>query len=334
MLRHIVTAAILLILAATVSPAAQTDGGGTRIVLRESVIVSGDLIEVGDVADVAGAAAAEVSALRLGNAPWPGHARKISRVLVKVRLASEGYDLQSVDVSGSHVCVVKLDSVRVESEEIVAAARQHLESRFPEGGPEVTLELLNEVPPVVLAAGEEPIEFKVSRHGSAPPVGTVRVDVELVRAGARLKTVPVSLMVRQYKTVAVARRRIAPGENVSPAKVTLVRREIDPSLRGCVCSTDELSDQVAGRTIYPGQIITRRALRAAPKPVVIEHNQRVFLIVETETLRAVTLGKSMQRARAGELVRVRNLSSNREVVGIAADDSTVHVLMGGHTDGL
>lgn len=332
MLKQTARAVAILILAAGVCRAEQTAGGFTSIALKESATVSHDLIQVGDIADVEGGIAAEVAGLNLGNAPWPGHARKISRVLVKVRLVSAGYDLKSIQITGSDVCVVELDSVRVEPAEIVAAVRQYLESRFPEGGPEVTLELLNEVAPVVVAAGAEPIEFKASQHGSAPLVGTVRVDVELVRGGVRLKMVPVSFMVRHYNTVAVARSRIAPGESLTPARVAFLRREIDPALRACVCSADELRGQVAGSAIYPGQIITRQALRLAPTPVVIESNQCVFLVAETETLRAVTLGKALGRARAGEMVRVKNLSSGREVVGIAADDSTVHVLMGGYSD--
>ena len=59
----------------------------------------------------------------------------------------------------------------------------------------------------------------------------------------------------------------------------------------------------------------------------------VFLVVETETLRVVTIGKSLCRARRGETASARNISTGREVVGVAVGDSTIQVFLGGPSNG-
>jgi flagella basal body P-ring formation protein FlgA len=68
------------------------------------------------------------------------------------------------------------------------------------------------------------------------------------------------------------------------------------------------------------------------KSLVINPNQQVFLVVQTPTLRAVTVGRSLSRARLGEVARAQNVSTGREVVGIAVDGSTIQVRLEGQTD--
>ena len=305
------------------------DGGLIEVTLKESAVVSADLIELRDVALLAEGAPAEVGRLRLGNSPWPGQVRRISRVLLKVRLVSAGFDLSRLEFKGSDACLVELESLRTEGDEIVAAARRHLEAQFPADGPEVQIELLQQVRPVLVPAAGGPVELSPSFYGVGPPLGSVRVDVDVVRDGKCLKKVPVSFSVKVYEQVAVAMRRIGAGEALTGANVSFVRRNTAHAAGVCLRAREELSGKVAARSIRAGQTITRRAVTEAEKPLVIDLNQRVFLVVETRTLRAVTVGKSLGRAREGEVARAKNLRTGREVVGLAMGDSTIRVFLEG-----
>ncbi len=231
-------------------------------------------------------------------------------------------------------CIAAFDVVNAEyAQAIVSAARRQLESHFPVGGPDAQIELLRAVPPVLVPAGTGAPQLNAALQGSAPPLGNVRVDVGIVRDGARLQKVPVSSLVRLYKQVAVARTGIARGESVTSENVTFARREVG-SVRGAsVDSPGELEMKVAARAILPGQIITRDMLCRPEQPVAIELNQRVFLVVETKTLRVVTVGKSLCRARRGEIASARNMSTGREVVGVAVGNSTIQVFLGGPSNG-
>ncbi len=304
------------------------------ISLRDKALVCGEIISLADVALLGEDVPAEVARLPLGNGPWPGNVRRISRVLLKIRLASAGHELKSFRFEGASLCEVGLASIRLDPEQIIKTARRYLESHFPAGGPDVQTELLNKVRPVLVRASEEPLELRAAIAGAGVPVGTVRVEVEVLRGGARLKRIPLSFLVRLYQTVAVARNQIAPGARMGPRDITFARREIGSARATCVVRLDELEGMVAASRIQPGQIVTHDLLRRAEAPVVIEPNQRVFLVVETKTLRVVTLGKSLCRARRGQIARARNLATGREVVGIAHDDSTIHVSLGGPSDDL
>lgn len=316
-------------LAAAACPAARAEDGPARISLRDKAILTRDVIRLADVAELGEGVPAGAAGLSLGNAPWPGNCREVSRALIKVRLVSAGFDLSRFSFCGSDVCVAELDTVRVEPDAIVAAARECLESFFPEGGPDVQIELLREVQPVELPAAGGPPELRAAVSGSGVPLGSSRVDVSVIRDGARLKRVPVGFSVRLSRRVAVAADRIASGQRLGPADFTLATRDVTSLGDGCFSAPEELAGKVASRTIQPGEVITRRMVDDAQSPLVIKANQRVFLLVQTETLRVVTLGRAVAPARKGEMARAKNLTTGRDVVGIAVDDKTIQVPLGG-----
>ncbi len=304
------------------------EDGPWQVELMGEALVSGETVRLADVSELGEDVPEAVREIPLGNAPWPGWVREVSIELVKVRLVSAGFPIERFDFSGSSRCAVSLDSLEVAADLIAAAAREHVAGCFPEGGPDVEIELVREVTPVkVPAAGGVP-ELRASYYGSGAPVGTVRVDVDLVRDGERLKRVPVSLLVRIHDQVAVSRRNISTGEELSEANADLVRRDVTALSGSYLRTLEALSGKAAARPILAGQALTERNTREAEKPVVIERNQRVFLVVETSTLRAVTLGKALERARLGEVARAENLSTGREVAGIAVAKGKIMVPIG------
>lgn len=319
-------------LTAALCAAAHAEDTRVEIALKQSALVSRDVIRLADVARLGEGAPEEASKLSLGNAPWPGSGREISRALIKVRLASAGLDLSRFAFTGGEVCLVELDTIRIEPDEIVAAARRCLASFFADGGPEVRIELLREVLPVLVSAAGGRPELRAAVAGGGVPTGNVRVDVSIVRGGVRLKRVPVGFAVRLYKRVAVAAETIPSGDRFKTKSLTFALRDMTSVRGGCFYSPERLIGKVASRTVKPGEIITRRMAGEAEAPLVIEANQRVFLVVRTRTLRVITLGRALARARKGEIARAKNLTTGREVVGVAVDDSTIQVFLGGASD--
>ncbi len=313
-----------LIAAAVVSAGAEEPA---RVVLRAEASVSAERILLGDVADLPRQAPAELHQLPLGNAPWPGHGRQISRMLVQARLISSGYDTL-LPVGGAQVCLVKRPAARVSGEAIAEAAVHCVRARFPEGGPEVLISVRSQPEDVLVGEGEPP-ELRPSVAGTAAPVGKVRVDVDLLRDGLLLKRVPVSLQVSPYDRVAVASKPVSAGERLSAEKVAFTRLDLSSLQGDCLTAWAQIEGQVASRTIAPGEVIRRGMLRQPEPPVVIRPNERVFLVVRTKTLRAVTLGRATRSARLGEVATARNLTTGREVSGVACEDGAILVTLAG-----
>lgn len=303
----------------------------TTVALKKEVTVKGNSIVLGRVADFDGEIPDKLPALSLGNAPWPGRAREISRVLVKARMLSAGFEMGRFRFGGEDTCLVKMKALRVQPDRIVEAAKENVRSRFPGPEPEVDVQLRGRVRPVLVAPGSPP-ELRAAPSGRAGPAGDVRVNVDVLRGGKLLERVPVRLEVRLHRRVAVARTRIAAGEALNSENVSFVRRDVTRVHGTPFGNRKELEGKVARRVIDPGETVTDKAAGPAEAPVVIQANQRVFLVVRTSTMRVVTKGKATRSARLGEAAVARNLRTAREVSGVALKGGVIRVLMGSEED--
>jgi flagella basal body P-ring formation protein FlgA len=310
--------------------AAAAQQSAVRITLKGKAVVAGGVVELGEIATFEGQAPDEMVHLKLGNAPTPGQVRRVSLSLVRVRIASSSLDIQRCEFAGPDCCMVEVSGQRIEAEKIVEAARAHLAAQFAAtGGVEAQIQLDNEVQPVVVPEGEGKIELSPSISGSAVPVGRTRVDVDILRDGARLQRAPVSFTVRLFDEVAVAGKRIDRGQPIAADNVSIVKRDVSAVRGACVTTLDELAGKKAACDIRAGEIVTRDAIGNVDKPFAVDYRQRVLLVAETDSLKVVTVGTSLSRARVGERARAKNESTGREVEGIAVADSTIKVVLEG-----
>lgn len=74
--------------------------------------------------------------------------------------------------------------------------------------------------------------------------------------------------------------------------------------------------------LYPGRPILESQLGA---PALVERNAMVRMIYAEGPLRIVTGGRALDRAAAGEPVRVMNLASRQTVTGTVAPDGSIEV---------
>ena len=78
----------------------------------------------------------------------------------------------------------------------------------------------------------------------------------------------------------------------------------------------------AGRRSIPGRPILASQLGA---PALVERNQLVRMTYAEGALRIATEGRALDRAGAGEPVRVMNLASRQTVTGTVAPDGSIEV---------
>ena len=91
---------------------------------------------------------------------------------------------------------------------------------------------------------------------------------------------------------------------------------------GAIATIDEAVGKEAKVTLYPGRPILRAQLGA---PALVERNALVRMNYVRGALRIVTDGRALDRAGAGEPVRVMNLTSRQTVTGVVAPDGSVEV---------
>ncbi len=84
----------------------------------------------------------------------------------------------------------------------------------------------------------------------------------------------------------------------------------------------DVAGKVLKRDIAPGMVLTTLILES---PQVIHRGEIVTLVVENKQLLVSTKGKAQEPGKVGEKIRVKNLTTDRELIGKVANDGTVMV---------
>ena len=118
--------------------------------------------------------------------------------------------------------------------------------------------------------------------------------------------------------VVIAARTIRAQSVIIPDDVSIT----DGDMTGIAGDPAQVVGQEARKAIYAGRPIR---LSDIGPPAVIERNQIVPIVFQTNGLQITAEGRSLSRAAPGEKVRVMNMSSRTTVNGWVSPDGTVFV---------
>lgn len=290
--------------------------------LRADSTVRGPEIRLGDVADIQGVDSALTERLRgieIGRAPLPGLTRTLDFPYLKARLRFQQIDPSTLMWDVPPRLSVTTASQRVTGADLLAAARAYIQIGRNGDVTRLSIQPTTHPPDLLLPAGA--LELRARGRPSADLAGLVTVTVEAWVDGALTRSVNVPVRVGQLFEVVVAARPVARHALLGAEDVRTERREVVPR-------QDPIRDL--------GAIIGRRAIRGISSgepmlagmvelPPLVRRGEIVLVIAEGQGLRATALGEAREEGKAGEVVRVRNLSSGREVYGQVEGERTVRV---------
>jgi len=177
---------------------------------------------------------------------------------------------------------------------------------------------------VELPAGVEPegVEVRLGVNPSQPIAGAVPVRVELYAGGQQLLYSHVRAEVLRPVAVAVAATALRRGTILGPDDVgpgTVDRSELPAD---AVRDPREALGLRVLRRLRPGEVLRHRHLE---RPPVVERGQLVRMQLVRGALRIQAAGRARDAGAPGDAIRVQNLDSRKEVVGIVRPDGGVDV---------
>ncbi len=132
----------------------------------------------------------------------------------------------------------------------------------------------------------------------------------------------VGATIKQFRHVWVSDTAIARGTIISNAHITLEKREISFIHSEYFDGRRSPIGLMAKRPIRKGDIIQALALE---KPMAVKRGDRVVVVARINGLEVRTAATALSSAAEGDQIRVRNISSNKELVGTLHENSVVHV---------
>ena len=156
---------------------------------------------------------------------------------------------------------------------------------------------------------------------SRPPLGAISIGV---RCDMPAWKIHIPVQVQAYTSVMVAKLPITRGSLVTANDVAIQKREISRYLEGTYSNVDQLVGMVAKRNIRQDDVLTPRVLM--PRRLV-SRGQPVTIIAEFNGLQIRTKGEALMDGHRGQIIRVENRRSGKEIAGEVIAPSTVRVKM-------
>ncbi|ATF93767.1 flagellar basal body P-ring biosynthesis protein FlgA [Cedecea neteri] len=133
---------------------------------------------------------------------------------------------------------------------------------------------------------------------------------------------PATLLAAEQNVV-VARSALERGHVLTQADVQLKTLQASAARAGYLTDPKEAIGMTLKRRLRAEQPITRAHLDS---PVLVERGQRVLMVARQDGIEARTVGEAMKKGRKGEMIKVKNESSQRVVSAVVDDAGVVRML--------
>lgn len=294
---------------------------GVTVTLHREASVLGAEIPLGSVAAVGGESAEALRKLEtasVGQSPIPGGSRVVDLDTVKVKLRQAGFDIGRVTFAGAERVTVNRAARRVTPEEIVEAAREAVRERIGPSSELIVIEPLSQPQEISLPVGA--LSLRGVLRGEV--TGLAHVVVEASVDGAPQRSVSVTLRVDRLREVSVASRAIRRQALLDGDEIRLESRASGQLPAGAFTRSDEVVGKQALRDIKAGEVLTSRVLQPPP---VVQKGDLVTLVVEGKGFRITASGRAKEDGRPGQLIRVTNLASKKDLYGRVEDGREIRI---------
>ena len=300
------------------------EDSGLKIYLPREVVVMDSAMNLGQLSIIRGekSLVAEAAKVSMGRIAVPGQTIVIDRPLVLSRLACSGIPAYKVTLTGAEQITVRQRYKVVTGEEFVSLAASLLES-IPSDPSGCRWNPIRKPEDFVIPGIEKEIKFstRLEQNGVR---NQVKVKVAVLSAGKVIGDREVVFALKYSYRRVITKVDIAAGEVFSPDNT-----RIETELTDYPEPADWAAPygQVARRGIPAGTVLASNMVEAPKSPVIIERNQNVVIRIERPGFLITAVGKSMQDGKVGEMIKVRNVDSQRIILVQIREDGCVEPVL-------
>jgi flagella basal body P-ring formation protein FlgA len=286
-----------------------------RVTVARQASVAGPEMRLGEIAELEGEAA-RFADLSLGRSPAAGDSVRLGGESILRRLRAAGLEPDAVLYSIPPSVRVTRAFQEISDHELREAIRARVEAGLGAGESidDIGLPQSLRVPLGAYAIEVDEPLLSASR--------TRRADVRIVQADEVVARVAARVTIAAIGPVVVTRRAIERGGVIGAADVDVEERSLGAQGTQLVHDPADAIGKQARVAIPAGRPISASSLAAQS---VVRKGDAVQLLIETAAMRLSVAGEALEDAATGEVVRVTNPSSGRELTGRAVAHGVVVV---------
>jgi len=290
------------------------------VIVREEIEIKGDIIYLGDIAEITGNddIVCQLKSLDIRKSPLPGYYITITASQIEMLLKHKGFDINSLELKiPEHIKVTK-SSQTVSGKLLVDKAVEFLKGQLSWKEEQVKITVQSQIPDSIVPLGE--INLLPSCSQNTNSIGNISVFIEILVNKTSVKKLCVTLNLKVYLDVITAKKDIKSGELLSSDMVEIENREITQFNRDAIISMEQIKDKVALTGIKRGTIITEKLIAS---PVIVHQGDQVYIVAKTGSIEVRAIGKARQNGRYGDTINVVNIDSGKILQGTVIEPGTV-----------
>lgn len=299
---------------------------GIFITIPPEAKVDGPFVTLADVAEIKGDDSERISRLgqlKIGSAAAPGGHVVLTKELLGIRLAAEGFDLRNITWNLPEMVTVTTNFQTVNGQTMIDKGITTIKEQIGSGvsSADLTIMPIGSVQDILTPVGNIVLNSSVPYGVKYNTPTTVRMAVNV--NGQSFSAINLRFDVKVYRQVAVAASQISQGEALTSEKLRYEKVSIGRLPSTYFTDMNKIIGLETRRPLTPGTVITDIMLN---KPIVIKRGSVVNIIARIGSMEVTTVGKAMQDGYVGQLIRVQNMNSNKFISGKVLDETTVQVL--------
>ncbi|MBU0986440.1 MAG: flagellar basal body P-ring formation chaperone FlgA, partial [Proteobacteria bacterium] len=169
-------------------------------------------------------------------------------------------------------------------------------------------------------AGE--VRFQLFQDGRGELKGFVRLSAAVRINGVVKNKVMLSGWVDVFEEVVCASDYLKRGATIEEEDVYLARKNIARASSKYLTDTSEVVGYIIKHNVKPDASLKIWMITKAP---IVDKGDLVTILAESGVLRVTAPGKVLMKGYGGELIKVQNLMSQKEIYAKVVNDSTVSV---------
>ncbi len=292
-----------------------------EIILKDKVIVSGNVITLGEIADIKCSDEKlknSISEVKIANSPTPLRTRIIKEIYVLNRLKHKRFKLDKIKISGSKKVVVSTDIKEITEKDIFDVVIKYIENKLPYKPENRVITIEKSINSIFAPANDLHIDIIERKIGILK--GLLQVNVGIYNGRKLFKSMMIPLKIRTFENAVFAKKIIPGGNVIKKDDLTVERRETTTFGNNIVYNIEDAVGKKAKVSIREDNILKTTMIEDIP---LVERGRLVDINVIKGDITITAPGKAMQDGNLDDYIKVLNLASNEKVVAQVNGSSSV-----------
>lgn len=301
-------------------PTPEMVSAGHTVTVRDEAYVKGPQIHLGDVADIRGERAPMLASIEVAGAASPGASKRLNSAYLVARVKNAGFEADGIRFGGADAVLARTLSLEVSRETIADELRKHIEANIPWNPADTMIAVTPPTQAFVVPEGDLEILWWPNPQYRWLGTGTFRGEIRV--DGCVKQSFTCRANVEAYADVLVADTDLPRGTRLSIADIRVQKKALSQLRYGFVSDPDNAVGLLARKTLFPGDIITKRDLVL---PRLIKRFQTVTVEARAGAMLVQGRARALKDGSAGDIIECKNEKSKEQFYGRVREDGVVVV---------